>query len=74
MANTPNYEGKIYSMGLDDKWLADVMVLPAESSVRHGLVAQDVFSRCIRARPMISQAAVIEPMHNIMRTRRPRVL
>ena len=34
-AKLPKYEGKIYSLGLDERWFADVMVLPAESSVRH---------------------------------------
>ena len=39
----PKYEGKIFSLGIDEKWVADVMVMPAESSVGHVLVAQDVF-------------------------------
>ena len=50
------------------------MVLPAESSVKHGLVVQGVFSRFLWARPMIGQAAVIDPMRGIMRVRKPTVL
>ena len=39
----PKYDGKIYSLGIDEKWVADVMALPAESSVRHALVVQVCF-------------------------------
>jgi len=74
LAPPPKYDGKIFSLGIDEKWVADVMVLPAESSVSHVLVVQDVFSRYLRAKPMLSQAAVVEPMRQIMRTRKPKVL
>ena len=50
------------------------MVLPADSSVTHVLVVQDVFSRFLWARPMTGQGAVIEPMRQIMKTRKPEVL
>ena len=45
LAPPPRYDGKIFSLGIDQKWVADVMVLPADSSVSHVLVVQDVFSR-----------------------------
>ena len=51
VARAPKYETNIYSLGLDERWFADVMVLPAQSSVRHVLVAQDVLSRFLWARP-----------------------
>ena len=74
VAKLPKYEGKIFSLGLDEKWFADVMVLPTESSVRHVLVVQGVFSRFLWATPMTGQAAVIEPMRDIMRVRKPTAL
>ena len=43
LAPPPKFEGKCFSLGIDDKWVADVMVLPAESTVTHVLVVQDVF-------------------------------
>ena len=62
-ARLPKYEGKIFSLGLDERWFADVMVLPAQSSVRQVLVVQDVFSRVLWARPMASQAAAHARYH-----------
>ena len=43
LAPPPKYDGKIFSLGIYEKWVADVMVLPADSSVTHVLVVQDVF-------------------------------
>ena len=75
LAPPPKFEGKVFSLGIDDKWVADIMALPAESSVTHVLVVQDdVFSRYLWAEPMLSQAAVTEPMQKIMRSRQPRLL
>ena len=74
LAPPPKYDGKIFSLGIDEKWVAHVMVLPSDSSVTHVLVVQDVFSRYLWAKPMLSQAAVVEPMRQIMKTRKPEVL
>jgi hypothetical protein len=74
LAPPPKYEGKIFSHGIDEKWVADVMVLPADSSVTNVLVVQDVFSRFLWAKPMIGQGSVIEPMRQIMKVRKPDVL
>ena len=70
-APSPRYRGKIYSLGLDDKWVCDIMVIPPG---RHALIVQDVFSRFVWARGMRSQGGVVEPMLDIMRVRRPRAL
>ena len=50
------------------------MALAVESSVRHYLLVQDVLSRFLWAKPMDGQAAVVEPMRQIMRVRKPEVL
>ena len=73
-APPPKYDGNIFSLGLDDTWVADVIALPAECSVRHYLLVQDVFPRFLWARPMDSQAAVVEPMREILRARKQEVL
>ena len=67
-APSPRYTGKIFSPGLDEKWVTDVMVIPPG---RHALIVQDVFSRYLWARQMQSQGDVVEPMLDIMRVRRP---
>ena len=41
---------------------------------RHALIVHDVFSRYLWARKMDGQAAVVEPMKDIMRVRRPKIL
>ena len=74
VAPPPKYDGKIFSLGLDDKWVADVMVLPAESSIKYWLLVQDVVSRYLWAKPMLSQAGVEAPMRAVMRARRPAML
>ena len=71
VAPPPVYRGKIFSLGLDQKWAADVMTLPPG---RHALVVQDVFSRFLWVRRMSNQGDVVAPMRDIMRVRRPRVL
>ena len=70
-APPPVYRGKIFSLGLDQKWFADVMVIPPG---RHVLVVQDVFSRFLWVRRMSNQGDVVGPMRDIMRVRRPQVL
>ena len=73
LAPAPEYDGKIYSLGLDEKWVADAVALPAVSSARRALVVQDAISRFLWAKPMAGQAAVVEPMREIMRVRRTTV-
>ena len=43
LAPAPRYDGKIFWLGIDEKWVADVMALPAGSSVRHALVSRTSF-------------------------------
>ena len=74
LAPPPRYDGKIFSLGIDYKWFSDVMTLPSGSSVGHFLMVQDVFSRFLWARPMANQGAVLEPMRDIMRVRKPQLL
>ena len=70
-APPPRYQGHIFSLGIDEKWVADIMVIPPG---RHALIVQDVFSRLLWARKMDSQADVVAPMLQNMRVRQPRVL
>ena len=52
-APSPRYRGKIYSLGIDEKWVCDIMAIPPG---RHALLVQDVFSRFVWARKMRSQS------------------
>ena len=38
-APSPRYRGKIFSLRIDEKWVADIMVIPPG---RHALIVQDV--------------------------------
>ena len=67
----PKYTGHAYSTGLDDRWMADVMVMPEAEfrgkSYKYALVVVDIFSRFAWAALIDSPMQADEGFREILR-------